>query len=285
MTELLNLSGWGVETKHIVANFVTSLLFLGIVMTLRYSTIKLVASWKLKNVEDKRRWIVHIRNFSFSILLLGLVIIWAAEIRTLAISIVAVAAALVIGTKEILSCFLGGLLKVSNKLFEVGDRIEIQGNRGDVLDHTFLVTTLYEVGHKGRLEKYTGRVLKIPNSVFLTHPVINDTNSAQYCLHTIRIPIPANLDWANAEKILLRAAHDETKDYISHARRYLTLLENRDGIEVPGVEPKVFLDMTERGGVMLHLRIPTKSSLKGQVEQNIMRRFATEFYPAKMAEA
>lgn len=280
MADFLTTIGWGVETKHIISNLITSILFLVIVLISRYSIIKLVASWKLKNPDDKRKWIVHIRNLSASVLLLGLVIIWADEIRTLAISIVAVAAALVIGTKEILSCFLGGLLKVSNKLFEVGDRIEVQGKRGDVLDHTFLVTTLYEVGHNGRLEKYTGRILKLPNSVFLTHAVINDTNSAQYSLHTIRIPIPVHMNWTKAEKILLSAAEEETRAYLYHAKRHLTRLENREGIEVPGVEPKIFIDFSDRGGVLLHLRIPVKSSLKGKIEQTILRRFANEFYPA-----
>lgn len=272
------MSSFSFDNSSLIANLIASVFLITIVLIGKYSTIHLFSTWKLDDKDAKRRWVVHTRNLSLFLLLLGLTIIWASEIRTLAFSIVAVAAALVIGTKEILSCFLGGILKVSNRLFEVGDRIEIAGQRGDVLDHTFLVTTIYEVGHQGTTEKYTGRTIKIPNSLFLTNALINETNSDRYGLFTIRVIIAGGSGWQKAEQLLLKIANEETQQYLKPVRSTLSRIERREGFEVPGAQPKVFISTTERGGVLLHLRVPIRYEYKGKVEQAILRRFAEAFY-------
>ena len=49
----------------------------------------------------RRRWMVQVRNAALVVLLVGLVMIWAEELRLFAVSILAVAVATAIATKEL----------------------------------------------------------------------------------------------------------------------------------------------------------------------------------------
>ena len=85
-------------------------------------------------IEDMRRWVVVSRNLTLIACLIGLISVWAAQIQTLALSMFAIAAAIVLATKELIMCLSGSLLRSLTKQYSVGDYIEIGGLRGRVVD-------------------------------------------------------------------------------------------------------------------------------------------------------
>jgi len=98
------------------------------------------------SMELRRRWLVHSRNGLLLFMLLGLIIIWGEELRTLALSVVAIAVAFVVATKELILCVTGSILKAGAGSFNIGDRIQVKDFRGDVIDQSLLATTILEVG-------------------------------------------------------------------------------------------------------------------------------------------
>ena len=86
------------------------------------------------SIENKRRSLVVSRNITMLLLLFGLAMIWAAQIQTLALSMFAVAAAIVVATKELIMCLSGSILRSVTKQYSIGDYIEINGLRGRVVD-------------------------------------------------------------------------------------------------------------------------------------------------------
>jgi small-conductance mechanosensitive channel len=86
------------------------------------------------STELRRKWMVQSRNGLLLLLMLGLVLIWGEELRTLALSIVAIAVAFVVATKELILCVIGTLLKTVSNSFNLGDRIQVKDFRGDVID-------------------------------------------------------------------------------------------------------------------------------------------------------
>ena len=125
-----------------------------------------------KNDQLQLRWAAQIRAFSYAILALGIFAIWAAELQALAVSFAVLAMAIVWATKETLACFQGAIYRASTNAFAVGDRINIEGIRGDVIDHGLLGTLVLEVGQG---HQRTGRTISIPNSLFMTSPVLNES--------------------------------------------------------------------------------------------------------------
>ena len=107
-----------------ITDVLTSLLLLAMLLTLRTLLVRSVSKNTTLTIEAKRRWVVTIRNSVALGFLLGLVFIWLHELQTFAVSLVAIAAALVLATKELLLCWSGAALRVGGKVYAVGDRIQ-----------------------------------------------------------------------------------------------------------------------------------------------------------------
>lgn len=258
----------------IIHNIINSVALLLVIVALRVGTLRALRTFP--NSEIKRRWIVHIRNFLILGFFLGLIIIWASELRTFAIGVVALAAAIAIATKELILCVLGGVLKASTRPFEIGDRIQVGPFRGDVVDHNFFSTTLYEIGPETKLHQYTGRALEIPNSLFLSNPIINERFGNKYVLHIFTVPISSYSDWQKAEAILLKAAQEECAPYIRLAEESMSKVGEKEGIETPNVEPRVSIHLPDPERIDLIVRIPAPCLRKGKIEQSIVRKYLLE---------
>ncbi|MFO7260597.1 MAG: mechanosensitive ion channel [bacterium] len=248
---------------------------------------RLASGYIRRNVEApdlRRRWLVRTRNGLVLLLLLGLVMVWGEELRTIALSIVAIAVAFVVATKELILCLMGTIVKTVTRPFNIGDRIQIKDLRGDVIDQNLLTTTILEVGPGKNIHQRTGRVVIIPNALFLSEPVINESYTHDYILHVFTIPFKREDDWRGARKALLEAANRHCAPYLDDVRRYMEQLSRQKGLDVPTVEPRVTIQIPTAGEVHLVVRVPTKSGQRSFIEQSIIADvFATNDFAAKGA--
>lgn len=257
----------------ILANSLISLVFLAAVIGLRMLVLRKVLHREELTPEARRRWIVNSRNAILMVLLVGLVFIWANELFTLAVSLVAIAAALVIATKELILCFSGAVLRAGSKAFSLGDLIEIGGVRGDVVDINIFAATLREVGPGKGSHQYTGRSVTIPNSMLLNMPLVNHSYMGDYLVHVVTIPWNLDNDWTQAERLLLEAADAECALFLEEARVHMSRLASQQGLEPISVEPRVTVEMPEPNRIQLLLRIPAPVRRQSRLEQAILRRF------------
>jgi small-conductance mechanosensitive channel len=150
-----------------------------------------------------------------------------------------------------------------------------------VIDYTLLTTTLMEVGPGQQTHQYTGRAVVVPNSVFLSHPVVNESFTDDYVLHHFVVALPRTADWKAAEKALLDAAWSECRDYIEIARSFLDQQAQRRSLEPISVDPRVHLRLEDPTRIELVARIAVPARRKGRIEQGILRRFLEATSPAE----
>jgi small-conductance mechanosensitive channel len=259
--------------------------FMLVVLTARIVAARGASKAKRMSEDLRRRWMIQVRNLTFLVIVLGLTIIWAEELQTFALSAVAVAAALVIATKELIMCVSGTLLEGSAKSFRVGDRVEVGPHRGDVYDQTLLTTTLLEVGPGQAAAQYTGRAVVLPNSIFLSQPVVNETFTEAYILHTVVVPVSMDDNWQQAERALLQAADEACAEYIAEARQHMEKVTKARGLHPLSVEPRVTLRLPEPGRLDLLLRMPVPAKRRGRVEQTVLRRALPTIHEATSQKA
>ncbi len=118
-----------------------------------------------------RRWTASLRNVLILVAIVGLVMIWAPQLRTFALSLTAFAVASVIAMKELILCFSGSALRALSRAYSVGDYIEIGGKRGDVMDFNLLVTRLREFEKQDGSFHRTGKEIILPHSLLFSMPV------------------------------------------------------------------------------------------------------------------
>lgn len=223
------------------------------------------------DADARRRWLVQVRTGAILTLVFGLAVIWAQELRTVALSLVAVAVALTIATKELLLGLSGALVRTSSRSFSIGDRIQVGTFRGDVIDVGALTTQVLEVDDV--TNRRTGRAITVPNSMFLDKPVVNETFAGSYVLNVLNVPLAKGVDWRKNEAILLDVAREECASFMDEAIRQIEKASVQRGLDTPIVEPTVSLVLEKPGEVTLAIRFPTPVRMSNRVAQAILRRY------------
>lgn len=164
-----------------------SLMFVGLCIVIRYVSLRWLERSAIKSADLKQRWRIQARNFLYLFFLIGVMFIWGAHLKNLVLSMLAVMAAIVIATKELILCLSGSFLKAASGSFSIGDRVVVGSFRGLVENQTLLSTTLIEMSDDSKGHAQTGRKVSLPNSVFLTQAVLNENFSAQYQVSSFTI--------------------------------------------------------------------------------------------------
>ncbi len=264
---------WFSIDSSVALDGLKSLILLLFLVSVRALAVRWIAGNQTLSMESKRRWVVTTRNSVVLAFLIGLVIIWAHELQAFAVSLVALAAAMVLATKELILCWSGAALRVGSKVYAVGDRVQIAGHRGVVLDHDAFATKLLEIGPGQSAHLYTGRVAVFPNSLLFTNALIKENPDQEYGLYTLVVPIKIDDDWQKAERTLVEAAKAECAPFMEEAVRQMKLLEQANLLEAPSPEPRITIQLPESGKLHLVLRFPAPDRGRSRIEQAILRRY------------
>lgn len=267
------------EDSLLLRDLLSSAILLMIVLALRLVLMRALRRSEKLSVETRRRWALTIRNSMVLIFVVGLIFIWGHELSAFAVSLVAIAVALVLATKELILCLSGSVLRAGTNAYTLGDRIELSGTRGNVVDYNLLATTVLEIGPGRMSNQYTGRAVILPNSLLLNHPVINETFMKDYVVHVITVPLSTRDDWQKAEKALLEAAETECAPFLEDAQRQMDQLAGKAWLDLPSVQPRVSIQLPEPGRINLLLRIPAPAHRTSRLEQAVLRRFLQAYQP------
>lgn len=249
---------------------------IALAISLRWLSHQLINRSVNANWDVKRQWRVNANSVLSFLTFISLTLIWANELQTLALSFVAFAVAFVIAAKEVISCIFGGVFRTNNS-FKIGDRIEVKGVRGDVIDKSLLSTKILEIGPGQTTHQYTGRSVVFPNSIFLSETVINESFLGNFVLHPFTIPLNVYEDWRMAEKILLRIAHEECAVFYEEATDYLDRVQRKANLETPSIHPRVHVRIADIDSIHMVVRVTIPAYDKGKIEQAIIKRFLDEF--------
>ena len=222
---------------------VNTALLVVIIIVARLVIMRVIKGRTVTLSDTRRRWLSIVQNTSLLLALLGLVFIWSPQLSTFALSLTAFAVALVIATKEYLLCIMGGLYRATSSAFSVGDWIQVQGQLGEVLTEGILSTRVQEVSPNGF--GFTGRILVIPNSVFLTQTVLNETFRKTYRHHTFRVMVEPGLDPAPVVERVRERLSELCPATDEAAERHWTLIQQRLQSELPPRAGTVGLETTD----------------------------------------
>lgn len=223
------------------------------------AAIQLILSRALRQRGDLtqpivRRWSANTRNFLMLVALVGLIMIWAPQLRTFALSLTAFAVAVVVAMKELILCLSGSALRTFTRAYAVGDFIELGGTRGEVLDHNLLVTRLAEFERREGSMLATGREVILPHSLLFGTPLRVEAAVAGQLRHTIQLTFEP--------KGNLFAAQSEIRKAV------LAVMGEGGGKVTDRVE--VALSTSDIGKYRVEIKFPVTPNLVGQTEQAVI---------------
>ncbi|MGH7996547.1 MAG: mechanosensitive ion channel domain-containing protein [Opitutaceae bacterium] len=160
-----------------------------------------------------------------------------------------VSAALVISLQDVCTSVCGWMVIMGGGKFRIGDRLEIDGTRGDVIDIQLLRTVMLEVGGWLGVDQPTGRTILVPNNVIFKTKIFNYAHGHPYVWGKLDVTITYATPLAQAMSLLQRVLEEETRDAMAEAHRAAAVMERRYGVEDAVYEPKIYTSIAGSGVV------------------------------------
>ena len=190
-----------------------------------------------------------------ALLILGVMSIWFDSPARLASVLGLIGAGIAFALQRVITAVAGYFVILRGKTFNVGDRILMGGVRGDVVGLSFMQTRIMEMGQSPREEtdkkswvrsrQFTGRIVTVTNDKVFDEPVFNYTHEFAYIWDEVSIPVLYSSDYAAADKCILSAAAKFALSREKIGEEEVKRIEQRFGIDVGEIDPKVFWRMTE----------------------------------------
>lgn len=203
-----------------------------------------------RHVADDRSRYHWRKGITYALAIAGLFAagrIWFVGFRHLATFLGIAAAGLVIALKEPLLNIAAWVFLIWRRPFSVGDRIEVSGNIGDVIDVRIFQFSLLEVGNWVSADQSTGRVIHVPNGLLFTEPVANYTRGFPYIWNELEIVITYESNWRAAKELLLDVAREHGHTLTEEAEEEVLALGRRFMIFYTTLAPTVYTRISERG--------------------------------------
>ncbi len=108
---------------------------------------------------------------AYTLVILFLGIVFKDRLGGLTVALGIAGAGVAFALQEIIASIAGWVAVSFGGFYASGDRIQLGGIKGDVIDAGILRTTLMECGEWVRSDQYTGRIGRVANSFVFKEPV------------------------------------------------------------------------------------------------------------------
>ncbi len=143
-------------------------------------------------------------------------VVYSDKLGGLTVALGVAGAGIAFALQEVIASVAGWLAIMFGGFYRTGDRVELGGIKGDVIDIGVLRTTLMEVGQWVDGDLYNGRIVRIANSFIFKQPVFNYSADFPFLWDEIKIPVMFGSDYDRArtlfDKVLREVAGGLTED-------------------------------------------------------------------------
>ncbi len=195
----------------------------------------------------------RIYYFNTTIMLIIILLIWSGSKQDLATYVGFISAGIAISLRELFTNMAAWLILVFQKTYEVGDRIDVNGIIGDVIDIKVFQTVMMEVTRSEKGQQSTGRIIHIPNNFLFLHGINNSNKGFDYLWNEIEVRLTLDSDWSEAKKQLESIINHHTLHLTKEAEENVTAASKRYMLHYQNLTPIVYVKVYD-GYILLTMR-------------------------------
>ncbi|HOO77262.1 MAG TPA: mechanosensitive ion channel [bacterium] len=255
--------------RELYRKLLQTLLILAGGYVLIYFLIKLI-NHRVADIRTRhlaRKHIIYSLNL---LIIVSIVFLWFHHIGSLTIFLSAVAAGIALALQEVILSVAGWFVILIRRPFEVGDRVEFGGVKGDIIDIQILQTSMLEIGNWVAADQSTGRIVHVPNSAVFKKENYNYSRGFEYIWNELAVLITFESDWRRAEEIMLGHAGKQAEGMEEIVTRKIKKMSRRYMIHYGKLSPIVYVAIKD-SGVELTLRYLTDAR-KRRITQDFFSR-------------
>ncbi len=181
----------------------------------------------------------------YLIALLFLMTIYSDKLGGFTVAFGVAGAGIAFALQEVIASIAGWVAISFAGFYKPGDRVQLGGIKGDVIDVSILRTTLMEVGEWVNADLYSGRVVRVANSFIFKEPVFNYSGDFPFLWDEIVVPVKYGCDHRLAREILETVAVEVVGSYTESAKEAWQMMVRKYLIEDAAVAPMITLVATD----------------------------------------
>ncbi len=256
-----------------------------LVLSIIYLIFKILLQEKIaKTIRDKKTKYSFSKAISvlyIAVFVIILITIWVENPQDITVAYGLAGAGIAIALQDLFKNIAGGVVLFLSGIYRVGDRIEVNGKAGDVMDIGILYTTILEIKDWVSGDQATGRLITIPNGQVLSNSVNNYTKDHNFIWDEIQIPIAYSNDWKLAHDSILNIVKEETKETVEQANKEIAGLEEKYYLDKRTAEPAIYLTSTDNW-ISFNIRYPTEVRKRRFLRDKITRLILEELSKKKI---
>jgi len=245
---------------------------------------------KGNDIRYKAKKLSSFTGYILSILLL--LVVYMNKLGEFTVAVGVASAGIAFALQEVIASFAGWLAIMFGGFYKTGERVQLGGIKGDVMDIGVLRTTLMEIGEWVDGDLYNGRIVLVANSFVFKEPVFNYSADFPFLWDEIKIIIQHGSNYEKAKLILLNIGKEISGDFSEKSKDIWNTLKTKYFLEDTQTEPMVSLIANDKGVqctlryvVTYNKRRITKTAIFSRIlkelgDTNGEIKFASEIVPA-----
>jgi small-conductance mechanosensitive channel len=196
---------------------------------------------KIKDSDNRYRAKKFSGFIGFILTIILISIVYSDKLGGLTVAFGVAGAGIAFALQEVIASFAGWLAIMFGSFYKTGDRVQLGGIKGDVMDIGVLRTTIMETGQWVDGDLYNGRIVLVANSFVFKEPVYNYSGDFPFLWDEIKIPIQYGSNYEKTNEILLKIGKEVTGDLSEKTKQKWDFLQNKYRLENAQTEPMVSL--------------------------------------------
>ena len=199
----------------------------------------------VKDVDTRYRARKFVTFLGYLSALLIISIVFSDKLGGFTVAFGVAGAGIAFSLQEVIASVAGWAAISVGNFYSPGDRVQVGGIRGDVIDVSILRTTLMEVGEWVAADLYTGRIVRVSNSSVFKDPVFNYSGDFPFLWDEITLPVKYGSDWKEAREMLRGLVNEVLVGYADQVKESWLNVVRQYRVEQANVEPMITLRATD----------------------------------------
>ncbi|WP_269717134.1 mechanosensitive ion channel family protein [Caulobacter sp. NIBR2454] len=208
-------------------------------------SLQVMVTRSIKESNSRYRIRKMVAFVGYAILVVVAISTFSDRLGQLSVVLGVASAGIAFSLQEVIASFAGWIAISFGAFYRPGDRVQLGGIKGDVIDIGVLRTTLMEIGDWVGGDIYNGRVVRVANSFVFKEPVYNYSGDFSFLWDEFKIPVRFGSDWRLAQQIIEKAVNDHVAVYEESSAEAWKVLVSKFLVEEARIEPLITLVVTD----------------------------------------
>lgn len=196
---------------------------------------------KIKDNDNRYRTKKFSNFVGYLLTIVLLTVVFSDKLGGLTVALGVAGAGIAFALQEVIASVAGWMAIMFGGFYKTGDRVQVGGIKGDVMDIGVLRTTIMETGQWVDGDLYNGRIVLIANSFVFKEPVFNYSGDFPFLWDEIKIPVQYGSDYDLAREILESVGKEVAGDLTTQSQEKWKSLQEKYRLEEAQTEPMVSL--------------------------------------------